>query len=174
MILWWWFSCSVMSDSWHLVDDSPSGSSVRGIFQARILEWFAISFSRGSFQLRKWTCVSCPAGSFFTDWASREGPLMILKPYAKSFCRRFPTLGKPVARTLPRCFSKWPGNDPSGAWCSRSDRSDAKGLSSKGKLIPGWTVCSERRASPNLRGRCYTDFSKTQCIKLRCPRTRLL
>ena len=156
------------------MDCSLSVSSVHGIFQARILEWFAISFSRGSFQLRKWTCVSCTAGRFFTHWASREGPLMILKPYAKSSCRKLPTPGKRVARTLPRCFSKWPGNDPSGAWCSRSHRSDAKGLSSKGQLVPGWTVCSERRASPNLHERCYTDFSKTHCIKLRCPRTRLL
>jgi len=30
------------------MDCSPAGSSVHGIFQARILEWFAISFSRGS------------------------------------------------------------------------------------------------------------------------------
>ena len=36
-----------------------SGSSVHGISQARILEWAAISFSRGSSQLRDQTCVSC-------------------------------------------------------------------------------------------------------------------
>ena len=36
----------------HPVDCSPSGSSVHGIFQARILEWVAISFSRGSSQPR--------------------------------------------------------------------------------------------------------------------------
>ena len=35
------------------------GSSVHGIFQARILEWVAISFSRGSSQLRHQTCISC-------------------------------------------------------------------------------------------------------------------
>ena len=32
----------------RLIDWSPPGSSVRGISQARILEWVAISFSRGS------------------------------------------------------------------------------------------------------------------------------
>ena len=38
---------------------SPPGSSIHGIFQARTLEWVAISFSRGSSQPRNWTCVSC-------------------------------------------------------------------------------------------------------------------
>ena len=41
------------------VDCNPSGSSVHGIFQARILEWVPISSSRGSFWPRDWTCVSC-------------------------------------------------------------------------------------------------------------------
>ena len=36
-----------MSDSCDAMDCSPPGSSVRGISQARILEWHAISFSRG-------------------------------------------------------------------------------------------------------------------------------
>ena len=35
------------------------GSSVHGIFQTQILEWAAISFSRGSSQTRDQTCVSC-------------------------------------------------------------------------------------------------------------------
>ena len=48
------------------IDCSPPGSSVHGIFQARILEWVAISFSRGSFQPRNQTHVSCLAGRFFT------------------------------------------------------------------------------------------------------------
>ena len=43
-----------------------------GISQVRILEWVAISFSRGSFQPRDWTQVSCIAGRFFTTWATRE------------------------------------------------------------------------------------------------------
>ena len=45
-----------------------------GILQARILEWVAISFSRGSSWPRKWTQISCSAGRFFTDWATRETP----------------------------------------------------------------------------------------------------
>ena len=46
-----------------------------GISQSRILEWVAISFSRGSSGPRDWTWVSCIAGRFFTNWATRETPL---------------------------------------------------------------------------------------------------
>ena len=51
------------------MDYSLPDSSVHGILQARILEWVAISFSRGSPQPRDQTCisyVSCIAGGFFT------------------------------------------------------------------------------------------------------------
>ena len=51
-------------------DYSLPGFSVYGNFQARILEWVAIPFSRGSFQTRDQTWVSCTAGRFFTIWAS--------------------------------------------------------------------------------------------------------
>ena len=51
---------------------SPPGSSVHGIFQARILEWVAISFSRGSSWPRDQTQVSCIAGRLLTGWATRE------------------------------------------------------------------------------------------------------
>ena len=54
------------------MDCSQPGSSVQGIFQARILEGFAISFSRGSSWRRDWTWVSCTAGRFFTYWVTRE------------------------------------------------------------------------------------------------------
>ena len=42
----------------NTMDCSPLGSPVHGIFQARILEWIAISSSRGSSQPRDWNCVS--------------------------------------------------------------------------------------------------------------------
>ena len=54
------------------MDCSPPGCSVHGIFQARILQWVAIPFSRGSYWPRDWTQVSCIAGWFFTIWATRE------------------------------------------------------------------------------------------------------
>ena len=56
------------------MDCSHPGSSVHGILQARILEWVAISFSRGSSPPRNWTRVSCIAGRFFTNWSMREAP----------------------------------------------------------------------------------------------------
>ena len=63
------YVCSVTKSCLTLcnpTDCSPPGTSVHGIFQARILEWVAISYSRGTSQPRDWTCVSCVAGSFFT------------------------------------------------------------------------------------------------------------
>ena len=57
------------------MDHSPSGSSVLGIPQARILEWVAISCSWGSSKFRDWTGVYCFAGRFFTIWATREDPI---------------------------------------------------------------------------------------------------
>ena len=48
----------------HPMDCSPPGSSVHGILQARILEWVAILLSRGSYQPRDQTQVSCITGRF--------------------------------------------------------------------------------------------------------------
>ena len=54
------------------VDCSPSGSSLHGILQARILEWGAIAFSRGSSWPSDWTRVSHISGRCFNLWARRE------------------------------------------------------------------------------------------------------
>ena len=62
-------SCLTLCDP---MDCSLPGSSVHGIFQARVLEWAAISFSRWSSQLRDWTLVSHIAGRCFNLWATRE------------------------------------------------------------------------------------------------------
>ena len=51
---------------WDPMDCGPSGSSVHGILQARILEWVAKPSSRGSSQHRDQTQVSHIAGRFFT------------------------------------------------------------------------------------------------------------
>ena len=48
------------------VDCSLPGSSIHGIFQARILQWVAISFFRGASRPRDRTRVSCMAGGLFT------------------------------------------------------------------------------------------------------------
>ena len=66
------------------VDCGPPGSSVHGILQARILQWFAISFSRGSSWPRDRTQVSCIAGRLFNLWATREAPILILRLFIKT------------------------------------------------------------------------------------------
>ena len=53
------------------MDCSPPGSSVHGILQAGILEWVAISSSRGSSQPRDQTQTFCTADKCFTIWATR-------------------------------------------------------------------------------------------------------
>ena len=59
------------------MDCSSLGFSVCGILQARILQWVAISFCRGSSRPRDQTRVSCTAGRIFTVWATREDPFVI-------------------------------------------------------------------------------------------------
>ena len=80
-------SCLTPCDS---MDCSPPGSSVHGILQARILEWVALSFSRGSSWPRDRTHVSCVswiASKFFTTKPSGK-PLALL-----TSCSRSPTAG---------------------------------------------------------------------------------
>ena len=52
-------SCLTLCDP---MDYSPSGFSVRGTSQARIMEWVAISFSKSSSWPRAWACMSCFTG----------------------------------------------------------------------------------------------------------------
>ena len=57
---------------WEPIDYSLPGSSVHGLFQAIVLEWIAISFSRGSSQPRAQTQVSHIVDRRFTVCATRE------------------------------------------------------------------------------------------------------
>ena len=67
--------CLILCDP---MDCSLLGSSVHGIFQARVLEWVAFTFSRGSSRPRDQTRVSCIAGRQFTIWATREVLIYVL------------------------------------------------------------------------------------------------
>ena len=58
----------------------PMDYTVHGILQARILEWVAIPFSRGSSWPRNQTGVYCIAGRVFTSWDTREAPEKV-NPY---------------------------------------------------------------------------------------------
>ena len=68
--------CSLVTKSrptlCNAMDCSPPGSSVHGILQARILEWIAISFSRGSSWPMEPTRVSCICRQILYLWATWE------------------------------------------------------------------------------------------------------
>jgi len=83
-------SRSVISDSLQSLDCSPPGSSVHGILQARILEWVAIPFSRGSFWPKDQICISCIAGRFLLSGLPGK-PIMDTPP---------PIMGSPLNQIL--------------------------------------------------------------------------
>ena len=89
--------CWLLSHVWlcNPMDCSPSGFSVHWIFQARILECVAISFSRGSFQHRERTPFSCNAGRLFTIWATMEAGNMKSVQFS-SATQSWPTLCHPM------------------------------------------------------------------------------
>ena len=72
-------SCPTLCDP---MDYSPPGSSVHRILQARILEWVAISFSRGSSWPRDRTQVFCITGRLLTIWTIWSW----LWPYVQGSC----------------------------------------------------------------------------------------
>ena len=96
-------SCPTLCDP---TDCSPPGSSVYGILQARILQWIAIPFSRGSSQSRDRTQVSCVAGRFFTVWATGKTrktiPLTIWTFVSKVISLLFNMLSRFIIAFLPR------------------------------------------------------------------------
>ena len=75
-------SCSTFCDP---MDCSPPGSPVHGILQAIILECVVIPFSRGSFQPRDQTWVSCIVGRFYTISAIREAHTFVSKAETVTF-----------------------------------------------------------------------------------------
>ena len=68
-----WYIAQLFLTLCDPLDCSPPGSSVHGILQARILEWVAISSSRGSSQPRDWThisCISCISRRILYHWVT--------------------------------------------------------------------------------------------------------
>ena len=133
-------SCPTLCDP---MGCSLQGSSVHGIFQARVLEWVAISFSRGSSQLRDRSRVSRIAGRHFTVWATRE-PLKAAAA-AKSL-QSCPTLcdpidgsppGSPVPRILQARTLEWVAISFSNAW---KWKAKVKSLSPVQLLATPWTA----------------------------------
>ena len=114
--MWVTLSCLTLGDP---SDCSPLFSSLRGILQARILEWVAISFSRGSSWLRNPTQVTHIAGSFFTIWAIRKAQqwpnYLIWKTSMSFIClfskrefrSHYPLIIDPSILSFPICFNCW-------------------------------------------------------------------
>ena len=73
-------SCLTLCDP---MDCRLPGSSVHGIFQAIVLAWISISFSRSS-QPRDWTWVSRIVDRCFTIWATREVPFTVALVFISS------------------------------------------------------------------------------------------
>ena len=82
-VYWKYIKCHNQANTWGYREGVKVAQScltlcnsmdytVHGILLARILEWVAFPFSRGSFQPRDQTQVSCIAGVFFISWATRE------------------------------------------------------------------------------------------------------
>ena len=92
-----------MSDSCDPINCSLLGSSVHGILQARMPEWAAISFSRGTSQPRNWTQVSHTEGRCITDWTTQEAPLALRSfPKIDIFHSNQPQSCPPQASSQPK------------------------------------------------------------------------
>ena len=130
------------------MDCSPPGISVHGILQARILEWVAIPFSRGSSWPNDRThifCASYVAGGFFTTL--RGSPWEKAAAAAKSL-QSCPTLcntidGSPPGSPIPGIFQarvlEWSAIAFSSAW---KWKVKVKSLSRVRLFATPWTACS--------------------------------
>ena len=133
---WWWFSCSVVSDSWTLATPLPARVPCPWDSLGKNTEWVAISFSRGSSRPKDRTQVSCIAGRFCTNWATREEifPNQGLNPglpHRRQILYQMSHKGSPrilewVAYTFSS-GSSWPRNQ---TWVSCT----------AGRLFTGWAT----------------------------------
>ena len=140
--------------------------TARGILQARVLEWAAFPFSRGSSEHRDGTQVSHTAGGFFTSWAAREALLGVITPKPRDHA---------VPRLLPclifTVFTRWAAAGLSGGCRTLSHpagslvaphrvRAVPCGLSKRGPWAPGpWLQQLQRLglAAPQHMGSSFSD-----------------
>ena len=90
---------------------SPPDSSVRGIFQARILEWVAVSFSRGSsrsFPTWDQTWVSCIGRRILYHWTTRKAHWELL-----AVCIQKDSVSEDEHSTQTSVFKIWQSSQPS-------------------------------------------------------------
>ena len=111
------------------MDCSLPGPSVHGILEARILEWVAIPFSRGSSWPRDQTWVSHIASRFFTVWATREAWTAHSVQFS-SVSQPCLTLCDPMNHSTPGLpvhhqLSEFTHTRPSSRWCHPAISSSA-------------------------------------------------
>ena len=129
-----WFFCDPM-------DFSLPGSSVHRIFQARVLEWVVISYSKGSSWPRNWTHISCIGRWILYHWATWEAQL---RPSAAQFSCHSAVSDSLWPResqhTRPPCLSPTPGvhsvSRPSSRWCHPAISSSVVPFSSCAQSLP--------------------------------------
>ena len=111
--------CSVMSDSLHPMNYSVPGSFVHGIFQVRILEWVAISFSKGSYQPRNQThfWVSCFGKRILGHCATWEVWRSFSCGIQTLSCRTWDLVPWPGIESVPPALAAW-SHTP---WTTRKD-----------------------------------------------------
>ena len=98
---WKWKSCQLCNPM------DLEFPMVHGILQARILEWVAFPFSRGSSQSRDQTQVSRVAGRFFTSWATREAQEYWSGSHLFSSRSSWPRNWTGVSRIAGGFFTSW-------------------------------------------------------------------
>ena len=149
-------------------DYSPPGSSVRGIFQTRILEWGAVSFSRG-----KWKLLSC-VWLFATPWTIQSTEFSRPEYWSGSPLPSPGDLSNPGIE--PRSTSLWTDSLPAGPQGKLLWPGYASNISSTKKHIPWQTLPIHRNnwfyylyhysEAISLRNSCHA-YMKTQSWLLR-------
>ena len=117
--------CLITQSCWTLcnpMDCSPPGSSVHGIFHARILEWVAISYSRGSSQPRDWihiSYVSCNGRWILYHWAIWEAQSSLYFSSVQSLSRvwLFATLWTRARQASLSITGVYSNSCPLSQWC---------------------------------------------------------
>ena len=135
---------------------SLPGFLVHGIFQARILEWVTISFSRRSSWPRDWTQVSSIGGRRFTVWATEEtaNPLVLqslamLLKFAQSCPTLYDLMDYTVHGILQARILKWVAFPFSRGFSQPRNRTQVSRIA--GGFFTSWATRETRLASANLQ-----------------------